>query len=84
MKPTTLKRVLAVALIAGVVVPVRLTAQGNQDHERHHVRYSLEVLGTLGGTLSVGQGLSERVWSMDFPPYGEITRHTHFFGMTAQ
>jgi probable HAF family extracellular repeat protein len=48
--------VIAMILFTSLAVPVRVTAQ----------RYTLTDLGTLGGTFSSGEGISNRTWVSGF------------------
>jgi probable HAF family extracellular repeat protein len=45
-------------LLCALAVPMGFAAQGAQDSR--HVRYALEVLGSLGGTQSTAQGLNNK------------------------
>ena len=48
-------------LFAALALPLRLAAQDKQDHNQHrHARYTITVLGTLGGTFSQDTGLNNR------------------------
>lgn len=59
MKPRISTRIAAVALLVVLAFPVGLAAQDNHDLKRHkHVRYSLKVLPTLGGTFSHADGIN--------------------------
>jgi probable HAF family extracellular repeat protein len=49
----------AITLFAALAIPLRLSAQDNQDHNHRHVRYSLTVLPTLGGTFSKAIGINQ-------------------------
>lgn len=60
MKPKMSTLILA-AILAALAIPLRLEAQGNQDHNnRKQVRYALKVLGTLGGSSSFAQGINNK------------------------
>jgi probable HAF family extracellular repeat protein len=49
----------AITLFATLAIPVHLAAQDNQDPNHHkHVRYTVTVLGTLGGGFSSGNGIN--------------------------
>src|SRR5690349_24510871 len=61
MKPRISTRIAAVTLLVVLAFPVGLAAQDNHDHKhRKHVRYSLTVLPTLGGTFSHANGINNR------------------------
>jgi probable HAF family extracellular repeat protein len=55
MKSRFLLSFAAVTLFAALAIPVRLAAQ-------KQIRYSVTDLGTLGGTFSTAQGISEDGW----------------------
>ena len=57
MKSRTFTCIAAMTLFAVLVIPARVAAQDSQD--RHgDARYSLKVLGTLGGTFGEAHGLN--------------------------
>jgi probable HAF family extracellular repeat protein len=59
MKRSTLAISLAITLSSRLAIPGQLAAQDNQDHNHHkQVRYSIKVLGTLGGTFSEAVGIN--------------------------
>src|ERR1700730_9159492 len=45
---------------AALALPLRLAAQDKQDHNHRHARYTITVLGTLGGTQSQSMGLNNQ------------------------
>jgi probable HAF family extracellular repeat protein len=59
MKRRALTISIAIALFTTLAIPGQLAAQDNQDHNHHkQVRYSIKVLGTLGGTFSEAVGIN--------------------------
>ena len=68
MKMTAFSTLMCIAmitlLIAALGIPVRLAAQDteSQNSRHHHVRYTVKVLSTLGGTAGVGNSVNNRGW----------------------
>jgi probable HAF family extracellular repeat protein len=59
MKSRKLILVAAMTLFTALAMPLWLAAQDNQDHNHHkQVRYSIKLLGTLGGTFSEAVGIN--------------------------
>lgn len=57
--------ITAMPLFAVLAIPVRLAAQEQQQAQsngQHFQRYTVTDLGTLGGTFSTAQGISEDGW----------------------
>jgi hypothetical protein len=53
MKRRALTISIAIVLFTMLAIPGQIAAQDNQDHNHYkQVRYSIKVLGTLGGTFS--------------------------------
>lgn len=50
----------AITLFAALAMPLRLTAQDQQDHNHKLPHYKLTVVPTLGGTFSEAVGVSNR------------------------
>jgi probable HAF family extracellular repeat protein len=51
----------ALSILAALAIPFRVAAKDNQDHQQHrHVHYTLKLLGTLGGSCSIAQGINSR------------------------
>jgi probable HAF family extracellular repeat protein len=62
---STLTCIVARTLLPAVLeIPVRLAAQDteSQNHAHKHVRYTVKVLSTLGGTSGVGNSVNNRGW----------------------
>jgi len=59
MKVLRLTCVVFTALLTVCTIPVRLAAQGLENNKKQPY-YSVQNLGTLGGTLSVGQGINNK------------------------
>lgn len=62
MKSNTLTLIAAMTFSAALATTVRLTAQEQQEDKKEHRRYTVQDLGTLGGTSSVAEGISNRGW----------------------
>jgi hypothetical protein len=53
MKSRLFMCIAAITLFATLAMPLQFGAQNSQEHNHHkHVRYSIQDLGTLGGTFS--------------------------------
>jgi probable HAF family extracellular repeat protein len=51
----------ALSILVALAIPFPVAAQGNQDHKLHgQVHYALKLLGTLGGSCSIAQGINNR------------------------
>ena len=59
MKPKRLMCVVTLTLFA-IAIPLGLAAQDIQDHHHKQVRYSVKILGTLGGTINDVVGINNR------------------------
>lgn len=55
--------IAAIAFLALLAIPIRLAAQDKQDHNDKNVRYSLQVLPTLGGAFGEGWGVNRKGWA---------------------
>jgi probable HAF family extracellular repeat protein len=63
MKSKTLTSIAAMILsAAALALPVRAVAQDQQKPQTKPVRYSVRILGTLGGTSSVGNSVNNKGW----------------------
>jgi len=62
MKSRILTCITAMTLFAALAVPVRLAAQGTQQKADKTQYYTVQDLGTLGGTFSLAGGLSNSGW----------------------
>jgi probable HAF family extracellular repeat protein len=56
------KYLAGLMLLAALAVPVQLAAQVQQEHTGQQIHYIVKDLGTLGGTESVAEGISDRGW----------------------
>src|ERR1700676_2638247 len=59
MKSRTLALITAMTFLLALAVPVRLTAQ-DQENKKEHRRYRVTDLGTLGGTFSQAFGINNK------------------------
>jgi probable HAF family extracellular repeat protein len=60
-----------------LAIPMRLTAQGQQQQTKKLPRYTVTDLGTLGGTVSYAQGISEHGWVEGWSMLpGDQTQHS--------
>lgn len=62
---STLTCIAVMTLLAATLgIPVRLVAQdtASQNTRHHHVRYTIKILSTLGGTAGVGNSVNNRGW----------------------
>lgn len=77
MKPKASTGVLALTLLAALAIPARLAAQKEREHAIEHHHYTVTDLGTLGGTFSTAQGISEegKVAGWSLLP-GDQTQHS--------
>jgi probable HAF family extracellular repeat protein len=70
---------IAIAFFTTLAIPGQLAAQDNQDHNHHkQVRYSIKVLGTLGGTYSEAVGInnSGEAAGTSTPPGDQVVHAT--------
>ena len=59
MKRRALTISIGIALFTMLAIPGQIAAQDNQDRNHHkQVRYSIKVLGTLGGTFREAMGIN--------------------------
>ena len=74
MKSTTLTCITELILFAAFVMPVWSPAQ---QQNQKHIRYTVTDLGTLGGTFSTAQGISEEGWVAGWSLLpGDQTQHS--------
>ena len=62
MKSTAWKWLTGLTLLAALAAPIQLAAQDRQEHNKKQLLYFVRDLGTLGGSGSVAEGISDRGW----------------------
>ena len=75
MKSRILTCITAMTLFAALTLPVELIAQ--------HTRYKVIDLGTLGGTVSLAEGMDNKGQVVGFRPCAETCKRAPFFGGVA-
>ncbi len=64
MKMKAFSTLMCIAMMTLLMIPVRTAAQdtASQKNPHKHVRYTVKVLSTLGGTAGVGNSVNNRGW----------------------
>ncbi len=63
--------------------PIRYVGDPGSTGAQKQIRYTVSDLGTLGGTFSSAEGVSNRGWVDGFSTSPAIQLLTPFFGRTA-
>jgi probable HAF family extracellular repeat protein len=76
MKSRIPNYIVATTIIVALAAPMRLIAQDNPPNDKRQPRYSVTVLGTLGGTFSSAQSINNSGWlTGDANLAGDQTEH---------
>jgi probable HAF family extracellular repeat protein len=76
MKSRITNYIVVMTILAALAAPMRLIAQDNPAYDKRQPRYSVTVLGTLGGTFSTAQGINNSGWlTGDANLAGDQTEH---------